>query len=176
MSRPFPLQTLLDLAQVANPGRMYQGKAIEPLTGRSLLPVLQNPLARVHASDEAIGYELAGNMALFRGDLKIVKNNPPMGDGQWHLHDLKSDPGETRDLQSQMPEVFQTMRADYQTWSNSHHVLPMPEGYNPVYQVAINQLLNYAIPTYGKTVLIWFSVLAAALASMVVVRRRRRKP
>lgn len=168
--------TLLDLAQVANPGRMYQGKAIEPLTGRSLLPVLQNPLARVHASDEAIGYELAGNMALFRGDLKIVKNNPPMGDGQWHLHDLKSDPGETRDLQSQMPEVFQTMRADYQTWSNSHHVLPMPEGYNPVYQVAINQLLNYAIPTYGKTVLIWFSVLAAALASMVVVRRRRRKP
>ena len=168
--------TLLDLAQVANPGQMYPGKAIEPLTGRSLLPVLQNPLARVHASDEVIGYELAGNMALYKGDLKIVKNSSPMGDGQWHLHDLKSDPGETRDLQGQMPEVFQTMRSDYEAWSSSHHVLPMPEGYNPVRTVMINTFLNYWIPAYGKPVLIWFSVLAALLAGMVVVCRRRRKP
>lgn len=167
--------TLLDLAQVANPGKIYQGKAIEALTGRSLLPVLQNPALRAHPDDEAIGYELAGNMALFKGDLKIVKNSTPMGDGQWHLHDLKSDPGETRDLQSQMPEVFQAMRADYDVWASSHHVLPMPEGYNPVRTVMINSFLNYWIPTYRKPVLIWLSVLAALLAGIVVVRRRRRK-
>ena len=166
--------TLLELAQVVNPGVVYKGKAIEPMTGRSLLPVLQNPLARAHASDEAIGYELAGNLALFKGDLKIVKNSPPMGDGQWHLHDLKVDPGETSDLQGQMPEVFQTMRADYEAWSQSHHVLPMPAGYNPVLQVAINQFVNYFIPSYGKPVLIWFCVLAALLASVLVVRRRQR--
>ena len=168
--------TLLDLAQVANPGMTYRGHAIAPTTGRSLLPVLQNPALRVHPADEPIGYELSGNQALFKGDLKIVRNSPPMGDGQWHLHDLKSDPGETLDLQSQMPEVFQTMRADYETWSRSHQVLSMPEGYNPVRQVLINSFVNYWIPTYRKPVLVWFSVLATLLAGMVVVRRRRRRP
>jgi arylsulfatase/uncharacterized sulfatase len=168
--------TLLDLAQVANPGKVYKGKVIEPLSGRSLLPVLQNPALRAHPEGEPIGYELSGNEALFKGDLKIVKNSPPMGDGQWHLHDLKNDPGETRDLQSQMPEVFKTMRADYEAWSSSHHVLPMPEGYNPVRQVTINAIINYWLPTYRKPVLIWFFVLATLLAGVVVVRRRRRKP
>jgi arylsulfatase/uncharacterized sulfatase len=168
--------TLLELAQVAKPGPAYKGKAIEPLSGRSLLPVLLNPAARAHASDEPIGYELSGNLALFKGDLKIVKNSPPMGDGQWHLHDLRSDPGETRDLQDQMPEVFQAMRADYEAWSRSHQVLPMPDGYDPVRQVMINQFVNYWFPTYGKPLLIWFSVLAALLAGVFVVRRRRRQP
>jgi arylsulfatase/uncharacterized sulfatase len=118
---------------------------------------------------------LAGNLALFKGDLKIVKNSPPMGDGQWHLHDLKSDPGETRDLQGQMPEVFQAMRADYEAWSSSHQVLPMPDGYDPVRQVTINAFVNYWLPTYGKPVFFWFSVLVALLASVVVVRRRRQQ-
>ena len=168
--------TLLDLAQVTRPGAAYKGKAIESVSGRSLLPVLLDPMARAHASDEAIGYELSGNQALFKGDLKIVKNSPPMGDGQWHLHDLKSDPGETRDLQTDRPEVFRAMQADYEAWSRSHHVLALPEGYSPSGQVLINSFVNYWIPAYRKPVLIWLSVLATLLAGIFVVRRRRRRP
>jgi cytochrome c-type biogenesis protein CcmH/NrfF len=52
----------------------------------------------------------------------------------------------------------------------------MPEGYNPVRQVMINSFVNYWIPAYRKTVLIWFPVLVAFVASVVVVRRRQRKP
>ena len=140
--------TLLDLAQVAHPGKVLQGQAIEPLAGRSLLSVLADPTQRVRAPNEPLGYELAGNRALFKGDLKLVLNNPPVGDGQWRLFDLRTDPGETKDLQSALPEQFAAMQADYAAWARAHGVLPLPEGYNPVKQVLINSFLNHWIPTY----------------------------
>lgn len=87
---------------------------IEALTGRSLLPVLTGTAQQTHPADEAIGHELSGNQALFKGDLKPVLNLPPVGDGQWPRHNLRTDPGETQDLRQRMPEVFQLMRSDYE--------------------------------------------------------------
>jgi len=166
------LPTLLDLAKVPRPGSSYQGQSIEPPIGRSLLPVLSDPSLRVRTDDEPIGYELAGNKALFKGDLKLVLNNAPIGDGQWHLYDLRSDPGETNDLRQQRPQEFAAMQADYAAWATAQGVLPMPEGYNPVRQVMINTVFNYWIPAYRNSTII-------ALAGMVVagwflITRRRR--
>jgi len=166
--------TLLDLAQVAHPGTHYNGRPIEALTGRSLLPVLTGQAERVHDADEKIGYELAGNQALFKGDLKLVKDSPPLGDGLWHLYDLRTDPGETQDLHARMPEVFRAMQADYEAYARSHRVLPMPPGYNPVRQVLINSFVNYWIPTYRDTVLASLAGLLALGVAIVVLRRRRR--
>jgi len=166
--------TLLDLAQLQRPGSTYQGRSIEALTGRSLLPVLASPSARVRSSDEALGYELAGNKALFKGDLKLVLNNPPVGDGQWHLYDLRADPGETKDLQTSLPAQFSALQADYAAWAKAHGVLPMPEGYNPVKQVLINSFVNYWMPTYwphGVTALL----VLLGLPVLLVMRARRRR-
>jgi arylsulfatase/uncharacterized sulfatase len=165
--------TLLELARVANPGASYGGKPIQPLAGRSLLPALMNPAARVHPAEEAIGYELSGNQALFKGDLKLVRNLPPVGDGQWHLYDLRKDPGETRDLQQALPDAFKAMQQEYDAWARAHGVLPIPEGYRPARQVLINSLRNYWIPAYGTTVLAWLAGLVVLV--VVVVRMRRRK-
>lgn len=165
--------TLLDLAGVPHPGRQWQGQAIEPPSGRSLLPVLADPAQRVRKPDEVLGYELAGNQALFKGDLKLVLNRPPVGDGQWRLYDLRADPGETTDLRERLPQAFAAMQADYDAWARAHGVLPMPEGYNPVRQVVINSVYNYWLPAYGAQA-------AAALAAVVaggawlMWRRRRR--
>lgn len=163
--------TLLDLAQVTHPGVSYHGQAIEPLAGRSLLPVLQGQAERVHGADAVIGHELSGNGALFKGDLKLVRNAPPMGDGQWHLYNLRTDPGEARDLQQQLPEAFMALQADYAAYARAHGVLAVPAGYDPQRQVAINTWLHYFLPTYGP----W--VLAAALLSTLgaVLWWRRRK-
>ena len=166
------LPTLLDLAKVPRPGSSYRGQSIEPPIGRSLLPVLSNPSLRVRTDDEPIGYELAGNKALFKGDLKLVLNSAPIGDGQWHLYDLRTDPGETNDLRQQRPQEFAAMQADYAAWATAQGVLPMPEGYNPVRQVMINTVFNYWIPAYRNSTII-------ALAGMVVagwflITRRRR--
>lgn len=166
--------TLLDLAKVQRPGTTYQGQAIEPQTGRSLVPVLADPGAHVRSSDESLGYELAGNKALFKGNLKLVLNNPPVGDGQWHLYDLRADPGETKDVQSTLPAQFIALQADYATWAKANGVLPMPEGYNPVKQVMINTFVNYWIPSYWPHGLAALLVLLGVPAMLVMRTRHRR--
>jgi arylsulfatase A-like enzyme len=166
------LPTLLELAKVPRPGTRYQGQSIEAPIGRSLLPVLSNPALRVRTDQEPIGYELAGNKALFKGELKLVLNNAPIGDGQWHLYDLRTDPGETNDLRQQRPQEFAAMQADYAAWATAQGVLPMPEDYNPVRQVMINSAFNYWIPTYLNSTI---AVLAGmVIAGGLLIARRRR--
>jgi arylsulfatase/uncharacterized sulfatase len=164
--------TLLELAEVSLPGKLYKGQAIEPLLGSSLLPALQGTAARIHPSDKAIGYELSGSQALFKGDLKLVKNIAPVGDGAWHLYDMARDPGETNDLQSLMPDAFKSMQADYAAYAKDNDILAMPEGYNPVHQVVINSFVNYWIPAYKTPVL---AALLALIAAFAWVRYRRRR-
>lgn len=163
--------TLLDIAGVTHPGSRYKDRPVQPLGGRSLLPVLTGQADRVHPPDAAIGYELSGNAALFKGDLKLVRNLPPVGDGQWRLYDIRKDPGETRDLRDAMPQAWQQMQADYAAYARSHGVLPMPDGYDPTWQVLINSMYNYWIPTYRTPV----TAALASLALLIAWRRRKRR-
>ena len=140
--------TLLDLAGVQHPGTSYKGQTIYPLTGHSLLPILQGKATRVRGPDEVLGYELSGNRAVFKGDYKLLSNLAPVGDGQWHLYNIATDPGETRDLKDEMPELFQSLQNDYAKWAKANGVLPMPEGYDPIQQVIINSLVFVYWPRY----------------------------
>jgi arylsulfatase/uncharacterized sulfatase len=167
------MPTLLELAGVPLPGNQYKNQTIEPVAGTSLLPLLQGKSQRAHPATQAIGYELSGNLALFKGDMKLVKNLPPVGDGQWHLHDLGKDPGETTDLQAQMPDLFKAMQSDYETYAKAHGVLPMPDGYNPTKQVFLNSMTHYWLPTYGAKA---FLLLCASIAAAVLLIARKRKP
>jgi hypothetical protein len=126
----------------------------------------------VRSASETLGYELSGNKALFRGDLKLVSNLAPVGDGAWHLFHLRSDPGETQDLQQQLPQAFAEMQMAYADWARQQGVLPMPAGYSPQRQVMINSVLNYWWPNYRNTLL---AALAGLIAIVVLLRRRRRR-
>jgi arylsulfatase A-like enzyme len=139
---------LLDLAGVQHPGTSYKGQTIYPLTGHSLLPILQGKATRVRGPEEVLGYELSGNRAVFKGDYKLLSNLAPVGDGQWHLYNIATDPGETRDLKDEMPELFQSLQNDYAKWAKANGVLPMPEGYDPIQQVIINSLVFVYWPRY----------------------------
>ena len=163
--------TLLALAGVPHPGSSYRGKPVEPLAGRSLLPVLLGQSDQVRTPHEPVGYELSGNAALFKGNFKLVRNLPPMGDQQWRLFDIVRDPGETRDLSTEMPDLFQAMQADYQAYARSHGVLPMPPGYDPVRQVEINALLNVYVPRFQWPAL---ALLALLLTGGWLWWRRRK--
>jgi arylsulfatase A-like enzyme len=140
--------TLLDLAGVQHPGTSYKGQTIYPLTGHSLLPIIQGKASRVRGPDEILGYELSGNRAVFKGDYKLLSNLAPVGDGQWHLYNLATDPGETHDLKDELPELFQSLQNDYAKWAKANGVLPMPEGYDPIQQVIINSLVFVYWPRY----------------------------
>ena len=165
--------TLLDIAGVTQPGDSYKGNRIMRMTGRSLLPVLQGSAARAHPVNEAIGYELSGNAALFKGDLKLAKNIGPVGDGQWHLYDISKDPGETADLQTSLPKQFAQMQLDYAAYAKANGVLPMPEGYEPTHQVLVNALINVYVPRFKVPALILLAMLGVWAA--VRIRRRRKQ-
>ncbi len=163
--------TLLELAGVTHPGTRYKGQPVQPLAGRSLVPVLTGRADKVYPMDTPIGYELSGNAALFKGDLKLVRNMPPIGDNQWHLFDLRTDPGETRDLRELQPQLFAQMQADYASYAREHGVLTMPDGYDPSRQVLINSMYNYWIPAYRTPALL----VLAALVLLLLLRRHRRR-
>ncbi len=165
--------TLLQIAQVTVPANSYKGRPVEPVQGHSLLPLLTGTATSVRDAAEPLGYELSGNLALFKGSLKLVKNLPPVGDGQWHLYDLSTDPGETLDLQSTLATEFAAMQTDYASYAEQKGVLPMPDGYSPQRQVLINSVRNYWVPLYGKQVLAAVLLLVAALAGLVLWRRRQ---
>ena len=125
--------TLLDLAGAPTEGGV-------PMTGRSLRPVLAGQADRTHPSDAPVGMEVAGNAALFKGDLKLVRNQPPYGDGEWRLYDIARDPGETADLASARPEVAAGMRRDYDAYAQAMGVQPMPAGYDVHHQIRVNAI------------------------------------
>ena len=156
------LPTLTELAGVSGHGGRWRGGAVEPVTGRSLVPMLKGGAGSVHG-DAPLGYELSGNAALFRGDYKLVRNLAPTGDGAWRLFNLKADPGETRDLAAAEPDRFRTMLADYRAYAKANGVLDMPAGYT-----ADEQINRYAFEHQGKPRLIRFGLWVWAL------RRRRR--
>ena len=143
--------TILDLSGVTAPTQRYGGRPIEPMIGRNLSPLLRGSVERVYSEQEAIGYELAGNAALFQGDYKIVFNRGPVGDSQWHLYNIVADPGETADLSSVMPDRLQRMLALYQQYVNDNGVLPVPSGYNDTLQVALNGLHD----RFGRQILLF---------------------
>jgi arylsulfatase/uncharacterized sulfatase len=157
------LLQLTGVAPVAGP---------EPLTGKSLVPLLTGAADSVRLPDEAVGYELSGNAALFQGDYKLVKNLPPLGDGRWHLYDIVRDPGETRDLAAAEPTRFREMQARYDRWAADNGVLAMPEGYVVGKQIQENAMRAVWWPKV-KPVLIGLALALLAFAGWRIARKRR---
>lgn len=134
--------TILDIAGVSPPSGRFGGRPVEPMVGRSLLPLIRGEVERVYGETDTVGYELGGNAALFQGDYKIVLNTPPVGDNEWHLYNIVTDPGESQDLREQMPERFQQMLAHYKQYVVDNNVLPLPTHYNPTFQGIANGVLD----------------------------------
>lgn len=124
--------TLLDYAGVAT-----SANGGEPITGRSLRPVLSGTAQDTHGGTP-VGLEVSGNSALFKGDYKITRNTPPNGDNVWRLYNLARDPGETMDLSEAEPARLGEMIADYDAYAREYGVQAMPEGFNYTRQIALN--------------------------------------
>lgn len=104
--------TILSLAGVTEK-RSVAGNTVKPITGRSWTPVLEGKATAVRTSNDTIGGELFGSRKLRQGDWKITD----IGDGQWKLFNLASDPGETRDLSPQEPARFAALQKAWDKWA-----------------------------------------------------------
>lgn len=120
-----------------------------PVTGKSLVPHINDPNQPVYAENEGVGLEAAGNCAYFMDGYKIVKNNLPAGDTTWHLYHIESDPGEVVDLAEQESEQFEIMLAAYAQYESEVGVLKMPLGYSAqdfVRKIATISILKEFLP------------------------------
>jgi arylsulfatase A-like enzyme len=159
--------TLLDLAGVPAQGGVQ-------MTGRTLRPVLDGQVARAYPPDVPVGIEVSGNSALFKGDWKLVRNMPPFGDGSWKLHELALDPGETKDLSAERPELKTELLRDYAAYEREMGVLPLPPGYDPHQQVAKNSIKKQ-FKAFGWRVALGAAVLLAVIALGIRRRMLRRR-
>ncbi len=161
--------TILAFAGVDEPDGRFAGKPVLPITGKDLGPIVRGEVERVYEETDAVGYELTGHAALFQGEFKIVRNLPPLGDGEWRLYDIVRDPGETRDLKTDMPDRFQTMLAAYARFEEENQVMPIPPGYNQTRQVLINLLRDQ----YGSAILVALLTILLLVPFVVYVRTRQ---
>lgn len=165
--------TLLRLAGLTPQDGQFNGRAVEPMRGQNLSPLLTGNGTSVHPTDAPLGYELSGNAVLFRGDYKLVKNLPPYGDGQWHLFDIATDPGETTDLSAKETVRFTEMQAQYADYAKADRVLPMPDGYTAPKQIRDNAINELLVPRLLKLVPYALAILIA-IGGLVMWRRRRK--
>ena len=115
--------TFLELAETEQPGAIYAGRTVRPMTGRSLLPLLTGRVDSIYGPDEALGWELFGHRALRRGDWKLLWADGKNGSDTWQLYDIASDPREVVDLAASEPERLEAMIALWETYAASNNVI-----------------------------------------------------
>jgi arylsulfatase/uncharacterized sulfatase len=145
------------------------------MDGRSLAPLLRGEKTRIYGEADAVGLEVAGNAALFKGRYKLTRNTLPHGDAQWRLHDLERDPAEARDLSSERPELRRELLADYRRYAAAVGVVALPESFDIQAQINLNtrdRMLARSLPTIIGAAA--FVVVLVAVGFAVRRGRRRR--
>jgi len=155
--------TMLDIAGV-NP-------VAPDIRGRSLLPMLNGERTAIYGDDDAVGFEVSGNSALYRGNWKISRIPEPLGDGEWHMYDLSTDPGETTDLASARSELFQDMLNEYLSYADEVGVVTVDANYNPFDQIGRNAIRKKASEYWPRLLLAGLATLTLLFFSFRWVRR-----
>ena len=146
--------TMLDVAGVD-----YDADAFY---GRSAMRLLSGQAESSYAEDDSFGFEVSGNAALYRGNWKITRLAPPLGDSKWRLYNLSVDPGETTDLSAENPELFEDMMADYRSYSGDVGVFELGPD-DSAFKQLFKNVVTKAAHKYWPYALSLVLALAAAL-------------
>ncbi|HSJ02883.1 MAG TPA: hypothetical protein VK956_10540, partial [Verrucomicrobium sp.] len=98
-------------------------------TGKSLVPLFAGALPAVRTEKEWIGEELFGNRSIRQGDWKLLNIIPGAGGtGRWELYNLRSDPGETKDLSKEHPQMHAELLAHWDEYEKQNGVILTDDG------------------------------------------------
>lgn len=112
------MATCVDVAGAAAPNEV-NGKPVQPLEGRSLVPAFTDqPITR-----DALFWEHEGNAAVRVGDMKLVRIGR---NGPWELYDLKADRTEQHNLAAEKPDQAKELAAKWNAWAKRANVIPYP--------------------------------------------------
>ena len=158
--------TLLDAAGVS-----YDA---DDFYGRSAIPVLTGAAKTSYSDEESFGFEVSGNAALYRGNWKITRLSAPLGDSQWRLYDLSTDPGETTDLSAEYPELLENMKAEYRSYSQKVGVFELGPDDSAIKQlfknIATKSLHKYWPYLVGVVIALLSAVYVAVRFAKLLIR------
>ncbi len=97
--------TILELAGV----EYAEGNGLSPMQGESMAGWLAGDAPRVHDEHYVTTLYHHGRAFLRQGDWKIATEDAPFDESVFRLYDLSMDPGETTDLASEHPEIFDAL-------------------------------------------------------------------
>lgn len=101
----------------------FRETELHALDGVSLMPHITGTSDRIHADDDAMGWELFGRAAFRRGPWKITWIEKPFGTGEFQLFDMEHDPGESRDVRQQHPDEYQRLVAGFEEYQRKKGVI-----------------------------------------------------
>ncbi len=110
--------TLLDYAGGIKHPSDYKGEPVASLLGKSMRPLLEGKVQQLYGENETVSQEIFDSSAVWMGDWKALKINPPVSTGQWQLFNITRDPGENNDISDTYPDVLQKMRSAYDKFAS----------------------------------------------------------
>jgi len=113
------MATCLDVAGGEYP-KTFNGKEIQPLEGKSLLPTFENVGGA--SVPRVLFWEHEGNRAVRQGKWKLVSRHP----GGWELYDMETDRTELHDLAAKQPDKVKELSALWDAWAKRSNVEPWP--------------------------------------------------
>ena len=127
------MSTCVELGQGSYP-TTYNGQTIQPMEGKSLLPVFSEDTM----DREALYWEHEGNRAVRMGKWKLVSKaskkrsflwdqKAELEPSDWELFDMEQDRTELNNLASQHPAVVDEMAAMWLAWGKRTGIIPRPK-------------------------------------------------
>ncbi|MGB6152937.1 MAG: arylsulfatase [Pricia sp.] len=110
------MATCVDVAEATYPTD-YRAKKIKPMEGKSLMPIFKNG---DFDDERLVFWEHRGNMAVRKGDWKLVKQTDGFIDNknQYQLFNLRDDRAELWDVIDQHPEIKDALLKSYDQWAD----------------------------------------------------------
>jgi arylsulfatase len=112
------MATVTDVGGATYP-TTFNGRSIQPMEGRSLVPAFGDQAIR----RDALFWEHEGNAAVRVGDWKLVRQGRT---GAWELYHLKADRTELNNLATQESAKARELAAIWDAWAQRAHVVPYP--------------------------------------------------
>ncbi|GAB3918516.1 arylsulfatase [Larkinella terrae] len=110
------MPTFLEVSGATYPTQ-GNGQTIQPIEGKSLMPVLTKGAKQLH---DFMFWEHENHRAIRFGKWKAVG----MIGQPWELYDLETDRTERQNRASEKPDLVAKLDAKWNEWANTHHVFP----------------------------------------------------